>query len=164
MPTTLPHLEAQARGEWMRAPDPSAPRAASQAATIPFWSRLFLSDTPGIPGTNKPDERMTAARWPRNSNIAKSASPRLTRWSVRAKPKTPTKPCQTLHRPPANPEAATAAGRAAVRNVKETTKTRPAVKTAAKAAKAANLAKAANPAKAMPTANRGVARCQNPPS
>ena len=163
--SALPHLEEPAPGEWLQAPDPSAPRTAAQAADIPFWTRLFRNPTPGIPGTKKPDERVTPARRQRNISIAKSANPRLMHRQVRAKPKTPTKPCQTPHRPPVNPEAATAAADHAVARIaEETTRTHPATTTATTAAKAGSADKATNPANPPKAANRAAVRCQNPPS
>ena len=167
--SALPHLEEPAHGEWLQTPDSFVPRTTAQAATIPFWTRLFRIPTPGIPGTKKPDERLTPARRPRTTNIARSANPRLTRRTVRAKPKTPTKPCQKPHRHPANRVATTAAAdHAEAKNAKETTKThRPTAKTAAKAAravKAAKVARDANPARATKAANPAAAPCPNPPS
>ncbi len=158
-PHALPHLEELAPREWMRAPDPSVPRAAPQAATDPSWICLFRIINPGNPGTKKPDERMVAAQRKRTHNIARSASPRIMRRQARANPQTPPKPCPTPPRRPVNPEAATAAAdRAAARNAEETTTNQ-----AAKTANPANngvqptgiVVKAANPA---------ADRCPNPPS
>lgn len=176
-PSALPHLEEPARCEWMRAPDPSVPRAAPKAAASPSWICLFRNITPGNPGTKKPDERTAAARRPRTRSIANSASPRLTRRQARANPKTPPKPCPTQPRPLANPEAAIAAAdRAAAKTAKETT-TNPAAITAitanpANPAATANLVKTAKiaappaitAARAAKAVSRAAARCQNPPS
>lgn len=164
-PHTLPHLEEPAPREWMRAPDPSVPRAAPQAAASPSWICLFRNTIPGIPGTKKPDERTAAARRPRNHSIAKSASPRIMRRQARVNPQTPPKPCPIRPNRPVNPEAAIAAAdHAADKNADKIT-TNPATKTANRARSASIVAHPTTiVGKAAKATNLAAARCQNPPS